>query len=118
MNSQQEKPMTSIGAPAFYVLYALADRPRHGYGILLEVEERTDGEVRMGTSTLYTTIQRLLKDDLMEGCPSPHPGQDDPRRRYYRLTEQGRQALQAEAARLDSLARLVREKRILPISSQ
>ena len=110
--------MGSIGAPAFYVLYALADRQRHGYGIILEVEGRTGGKVRIGTSTLYTTIQRLLKDELVAECPSPHPQQDDERRRYYRLTESGRQVLRQEAARLEGLRRLMREKRILPLPAK
>lgn len=111
--------MNSIGAPAFYVLYSLADQPRHGYGILLEVEERTGGQVRLGTSTLYTTLQRLLRDSWVEECDSPHSQQqDDQRRRYYRLTEAGRQVLQEEAARLEGLAQLARGKRILPLSGR
>lgn len=97
------------------VLLALADGERHGYGILLEIDERTRGEVRLGTGTLYTALARLAASDLVvESGRRPAAGQDDERRRYYRLTPLGRAVLGAETARLESLVRQARRKGVQP----
>lgn len=104
-----------LSEPVFYILYALADRPRHGYGILLEIEGRTEGEVVLGTSTLYSALKRLLGEGWIEETDErPEPQHDDERRRYYRLTARGREILTAEAKRLEQLTRLARDKRLLP----
>lgn len=115
------EPIPSSGAPpplsepVFYILYSLADRPRHGYGILLEIEGRTDGEVVLGTSTLYSALKRLLGEGWIEETDErAEPEHDDERRRYYRLTARGREVLRAEARRLERLTRLSRDKRLLP----
>ncbi len=113
-SKSSQEALGSLGRPAFYILLALADRERHGYGIILEIESQTDGKVRIGTSTLYTSLQRLLKRGFIEDCQSPSPDREDERRRYYRLTPAGRRALRLEAAQLEDLARMVRDKRILP----
>lgn len=113
MGEKKAETMKGLGTPIFYVLYALADRPRHGYGIILEVEERTEGKVRIGSSTLYTNLQRMLGGGLIEECASPDCEQeDDERRRYYRLTQDGRRTLKQEVARLQDLQRLVEVKKI------
>lgn len=105
-------PLTS---PAFHVLLALADEERHGYGIILEVEARTGGDVRLRTGTLYTILKRLLADGLIvESAERPEPDADDERRRYYALTKLGRDVMKAEANRLERLVLLAREKRVLP----
>ena len=84
-------PLTPL---AFQVLLALADSERHGYGIIREVDERTDGLIRLRTGTLYTLLQRLLDEELIEESDRrPSRDQDDERRRYYRLTELGRGVL-------------------------
>ena len=97
-------------APAsFHILLALADEDRHGYAILLEVERRTGGEVRLSAATLYRSIQRLLEDGLIEELRErPAPELDDERRRYYRLTPRGEAAARAETDRLAKLVRLAR----------
>src|SRR5689334_6472580 len=82
----------------FHILLALSDGERHGYGIILEVAERTGGALKMGTGTLYTAIARLLDLALIVETTD-----DEPRRRYYRLTGPGRQVLRAETARLEAL---------------
>jgi DNA-binding PadR family transcriptional regulator len=105
-----------LTAPAFHVLLALADEDRHGYGIILEVEARTGGEVRLRTGTLYTILKRLLADGLIvESDDRPEPDQDDERRRYYGMTTRGRGVMKAEAQRLDRLVALARDKRVLPV---
>ena len=105
-------PLTT---PAFHVLLALADEQRHGYGIILEVEARTDGQLRLRTGTLYTILKRLVADALIaESDDRPGQDADDERRRYYRLTKLGRDVMKAEAQRLERLVSLARDKRVLP----
>ena len=82
----------------FHILLALLDQPRHGYGIILDAVERTGGEMRMGTGTLYTAIARLLALDLVADTHREHD-----RRRYYRITPLGRKVALAETARLETM---------------
>ncbi len=97
----------------FHILLALADQDRHGYAIILDVAERTDGAVRLGTGTLYTAIARLLEQHLIEESDErPAQGEDDDRRRYYRLTPFGREVANAEARRLAALVRMARARGI------
>ncbi len=96
------------------ILLALADRERHGYGIMKEVEERTGGEMRLGPGTLYGSIKRMLADGLIEESDErPDPEMDDQRRRYYRITDYGRRVAGAEAERLSNLVATAREKKLL-----
>jgi PadR family transcriptional regulator PadR len=82
---------------AFFVLAALADQPRHGYGIVGEVADLSEGRVRLRVGTLYGVLDRLVGDGLAE--PDREEVLDGRLRRYYRLTRQGRDALAGEAAR-------------------
>ena len=83
--------------PAFFILTALVDAPRHGYGIVGEVAELSAGRVELKIGTLYGVLDRLVADGLVElDREEPYQGR---LRRYYRLTEQGRGELAAEAAR-------------------
>ncbi|UWZ40450.1 helix-turn-helix transcriptional regulator [Dactylosporangium roseum] len=87
--------------PTFLILTALADGPRHGYGIVREVEDLSGGRVRLLTGTLYTALDRLTAEGLVE---HDHDEEVDGRmRRYYRLTAEGLTALRAETARLRQL---------------
>lgn len=98
----------------FEILLALADGERHGYGIMAEVEERTDGRVQLGPGTLYGSIKRMLGRRLIaESVERPDPALDDQRRRYYTLTALGRAVATAEAARMASLVALARRKKLL-----
>ncbi len=99
-----------LSVQQFHILLALTDADRHGYGIILDIEERTRGRVRLGTGTLYTAIAGMLDGDLMAEARN-RPG-EDPRRRYYRLTQLGRSVLQAETHRLEALVREARRKGI------
>jgi DNA-binding PadR family transcriptional regulator len=105
-------PLTPL---AFQVLLALADEDRHGYGIIREVEERTSGLIALRTGTLYTMVQRLFEERLIEASPRrPARDADDERRKYYRLTSLGRAVLAAEARRLQSALGDARRKKVLP----
>ena len=88
----------------FHILVSLADRDRHGYAVMQDVLERTDGALRLSPSSLYASIRRLLDQELIEELAErPDPEQDDERRRYYRLTRLGRAVATAEARRLERL---------------
>jgi DNA-binding PadR family transcriptional regulator len=106
------KPLT----PAIvHILLALADDDRHGYGILQEVARLTDGQVRMGPGTLYGTIKRMLAAGFIEEADErPDPELDDERRRYYRMTTQGRRALRNETMRVATLVSAARAKKVYP----
>ncbi len=106
-----QEPLT----PAmFHVLLALASDDLHGYAILKEVELRTGGKVRLSTGTLYGIIKRMLADGLVFELRSrPAESQDDERRRYYRLTPQGRQVAVAEAERMDEILSVARSRNLL-----
>lgn len=94
---------------ALLVLLALASRPQHGYGIIRDVEERSDGQTVLQTGALYRTLRRLMRDQFIEPCDAPAGEGGDPRRRFYRITRAGRQEMDAEIARM---ARLVRAARL------
>jgi DNA-binding PadR family transcriptional regulator len=91
------------------IMLALASRPLHGYGIIRDVEVRSDGEVLLQTGALYRTLRRLLSDRFIEECDRPADETvTDDRRRYYRLTRLGQQVLEAEVARMSRLVRAAR----------
>jgi DNA-binding PadR family transcriptional regulator len=90
-------------APAvFQILIALADQPLHGYAIMLDIAERSDGKVKFSPGTLYGSIKQMLEDGWLEEVPG-RASADDERRRYYRLTREGREAARQEMARMSAL---------------
>jgi DNA-binding PadR family transcriptional regulator len=103
-----------LTAPVFQILLSLVDDDRHGYALIQDIRDRTDGEVRLTASTLYTAIRRLVATDLIEEVDRPRGEKDDPRRRYYGITPRGRATLRAEAARLERLTAMARKKKLLP----
>ncbi|MGY6023363.1 PadR family transcriptional regulator [Streptomyces spinosirectus] len=93
---------------AFFVLTALADQPRHGYGILREVEDLSDGTVQLRVGTLYGVLDRLTADGLIVlDREEVHEGR---LRRYYRLTGEGTAALDAEAERMAAGASAAKQR--------
>ncbi|HVH58241.1 MAG TPA: helix-turn-helix transcriptional regulator [Vicinamibacterales bacterium] len=91
------------------IMLALTSRPLHGYGIIRDVEARSDGEVLLQTGALYRTLRRLLSDRFIEECDRPADETvTDDRRRYYRPTRLGQQVLEAEVARMSRLVRAAR----------
>ena len=108
-----DSPLSPI---VLHILLALTDGKRHGYAIAEEAEAQSEGHIRLGPATLYTTIQRLLSVGWIATAESP-PGVDE-RRRYYRLTGEGRQALEAEISRLEGVVRKARSLRVKPAASK
>lgn len=94
---------------ALLVLLVLEEKPRHGYGIIRDVEARTDGETVIQTGALYRLLKRLLEDGLIEEVVFDDELEE--RRRYYRTTRFGAGVLSAE---MDRMARLVRASRNRP----
>ena len=104
-----------LSPQVFLILLSLADENRHGYAIIQDVAERTEGEMQLTASTLYAALKRLLDAGwIAERAAKPKPEKDDPRRRYYELTAIGRQAARVEARRLERLSQLARSRKLLP----
>ena len=98
----------------FHVLLALAGGELHGYAIMQEVANHTDGQIKMGPGTLYGTVKRLLEAQLIEESDKrPDPHLDDERRRYYRLTGVGEQVVKAEAQRYAEIVAIARGKKLI-----
>ena len=94
-----------------HIMLALADGQKHGYAIMRAVRVLTDGAVTMGPGTLYGTVKRMMKADLVEEVDErPDPELDDDRRRYYRLTGLGVRVLDAETIRMEQLVRIARPR--------
>jgi PadR family transcriptional regulator, regulatory protein PadR len=90
--------------PSFFLLAALTDAPRHGYGIVKEVANLSNEQVHLKIGSLYGMLDRLVADGLVER--DREEAWQGRLRRYYRITDAGRQALAAEAARLAGNARM------------
>src|SRR3954471_5498618 len=99
--------MPSLTTAVAHVLVSLSGGERHGYGILKDVEQQSNGRVKLGPGTIYGTLQRLMELGWVEESGGPSTAVDA-RRRHYRLTRSGRKALDAEIDRLDTLVRAAR----------
>lgn len=99
-------------SPALWeILVALADGDKHGYAIGKEIARRTNGNVTLRATTLYSVLKRALEDGLIEETRDrPDPALDDERRRYYRLTDRGRKVAVAESERLSATLKQARVK--------
>jgi DNA-binding PadR family transcriptional regulator len=114
MAGRDPEELLPLTPAVFHILLALADGERHGYGVIKEVDARTEGRVRLGPGTLYGSIKRMLAEGMIEESGErPDPDLDDERRRYYRLTKFGRRVAVAEAERLSRLVASARAKRLL-----
>ena len=109
MPKQRLNPLPSA---AFHILLSLADEDLHGYAIMRRVEEQTEGRMRMGPGTLYTTIQRLLELGLIEETSTS--SDSERRRRCYRLSRMGGKAFEAELNRMESLVRSAQRRKLAP----
>jgi len=101
-----------LSPAVFHILLALAVENRHGYAIMRDIEDRTDGVVRVGPGMLYGSVKWLLADGFIEETRHERSGGDE-RRRYYALTEAGKALLRAEAARLEAAVGLARARHVL-----
>jgi len=113
-----KRKLEPLPSAAFQILLALAGEELHGYAIMRQVEEQTDGKVRLGPGTLYSSIQSLLEAGLIEErAPRAETENEaktgEDRRRFYRLTFAGRKLAVSEAERLADLLRVARAKKIL-----
>lgn len=109
-----KRKLDPLPPAAFQILLSLADENLHGYGIMRQVEQQTNGRMRLGPGTLYSSIQTLLEDGLIEEVDqSSSQRSTDERRRYYRLASSGRKLARSEAERLADLLRVARAKNIL-----
>lgn len=97
----------------YEILLALADGPLHGYGIIKEIEERGGPDAAPSTGAMYLALQRMEGEGLIEESPERPEGDDDARRRYYRLTAVGRDRAEEESRRLAELVATARAKRLL-----
>lgn len=115
-NAPASSPRSQPLSPAvFHILLALASQERHGYGIMKQAEHDSGGHVNLGPGTLYGTIKRLLETRYIEEADErPDPELDDTRRRYYRITPAGRQALGLELERLEQAVATARQRHLLP----
>jgi DNA-binding PadR family transcriptional regulator len=102
---------TPLPAPFFQILIALMPGEAHGYAIMLDVAERSQGKLRLSPGTLYGSIKRMLETGLIQEVRSKS---GDERRRYYRLTELGRKTARAETARLTETLRYARANGLKP----
>jgi DNA-binding PadR family transcriptional regulator len=113
-NPETHLPLTPA---TFQILMALVDGERHGYAIMKEVEERTEGGVRLGPGTLYGSLKRLLENGLVDGgVERADPVMGDERRRYYRITMFGLSVARAEAKRMEVVVRTARRKKLLGLA--
>ena len=113
-STMPKRKFDPLPAAAFQILLSLADEELHGYGIMRQVEQQTNGRVRLGPGTLYSSIQGLVEEGLIEEVDRKPDSESDPeRRRYYRITSSGRKLARAEADRLADLLRIARAKKIL-----
>lgn len=102
-------PLTHV---VYHILVSLTEEPRHGYGIIKDVMVRTDGGMELEAGTLYAAIRRMRDDGLVMEVPPPAGA--DARRRYYAITDLGRDTARAESRRLESLVTLARDAKLLP----
>lgn len=110
-NPDRHLPLTPL---THAVLLALLDEARHGYGIIKEVGRLTAGAIRPRTGTLYSALQRMHDDGLIEEVDGAPGSDDDPRRRYYALSSLGRRVARAEARRLARTLQVAADKALLP----
>lgn len=112
MNPESMIPLTPKD---YLILFVLESGERHGYGIVKQVEKESGGQVRLDPANLYRSIRRLVRDRLVrEADRRPTGDSSDERRRYYAVTDLGRQVLRLEASRLARLADAARARRLIP----
>ncbi|CAN5605120.1 PadR family transcriptional regulator [soil metagenome] len=105
MKSREAASDNPLSTATFHVLLALAGNDLHGYGVIQEVQRLSDGKYRIGPGTLYDNLKKLLNCGWVEDYEEDRQPEDDPRR-MYRLTDDGRAALEVEVSRLKKILRL------------
>jgi DNA-binding PadR family transcriptional regulator len=106
MTANSSLPLTET---TFFILFSLSVSPRHGYSIIKEVQNLSDGRITMAAGTLYGAIKRLVEMEWIEQVEKPSKQDDDRERKYYKLTKDGSARLKQEIRRIQGLAVLVKE---------
>jgi DNA-binding PadR family transcriptional regulator len=110
-------PRTLLTPAALHILMSLAEGNRHGYGIKRDVEVATGGNLHLGPGTLYEAIHRMAAQGWIVEV-EPADAREDPdfdaRRKYYTLTDAGREEMEAELDRLDAVLEHARERALIP----
>ena len=109
-NPEVELPLKPA---VFHILLALSEAHRHGLGIADEVENATNGAIRLGPGTLYRSLKEMTLSGLVDEVPAPQED-EDPRRKFYRMTKVGRKVLKAEASRYEHIVEVARRRHVLP----
>lgn len=94
-------PFLPLSPAILHILLALAAEDRHGYGIMQEVARQSEGQYKLGPGTLYDNLQKLMNQGMVDDVP--RAPDEDPRRRYYRLSSLGRRVLLADIRRLENV---------------
>jgi DNA-binding PadR family transcriptional regulator len=113
MSPRNTNAAAPLKAAVFHILLALSDGDHHGLGIADVVEENTAGAISLGPGTLYRSLKEMTRDGLVREVAAP-AGDEDPRRKFYRLTRAGRAALRAEASRYERIVNVARKRAVLP----
>ena len=100
MNSKPNSPLTEA---TFFILLSLSPSPKHGYAIMKEVRELSNGRIKFSTGILYGAIRRLLEQGWIKRVADPEPNPTNRERKAYTLTDKGRKIVNAEVERLRSL---------------
>jgi DNA-binding PadR family transcriptional regulator len=116
MSNESETVDAALPLPpaTFHILLALIGGERHGYAIIQDVEERTDGELRLSAGTLYRSVARMVEQGFITEVTKRRTAADDERRRYYRITSFGTEVARSEMRRLTQLVRLARASGLTP----
>jgi DNA-binding PadR family transcriptional regulator len=103
------KQFLPLSPAVLHILLALSAEDLHGYAIMQEIARQSDGQYKMGPGTLYDNLEKLLDNGFVRQAARPQAN-EDPRRRYYRLTTTGRRLLAAELAHLENVLRAGKAK--------
>ena len=98
---------TQLSQSEFYILLSLAIKSRHGYEIMKQVEEDSGSKVLLGPGTLYGSIKRMLQSKLIKEIPG-----DNPRRKYYVITDKGKTSIASELQRYNDAVELAKRKNV------
>jgi DNA-binding PadR family transcriptional regulator len=112
-NASVEK-LLPLPPATLHILIALTEGERHGYAIILDVEERTGGELRMSAGTLYRSVARMVEQGLVSEVTRRRSREDDERRRYYRITSLGTAVARAEVRRLSQMVEMAAARGLKP----
>ena len=114
MKDSKQQASQALTPIAFEILLSLSKGPRHGYGIKLDIEQRTAGEVSLGSGTLYQAVQRLERSGLISEAKVREKARDARRGRSYQLEPAGQALLDSELRRLSRVVEYARSNSLLP----